>query len=237
MAFRDERMTLPLFLTKKTKYAAGIVLALVASVIYMATNHFPIFEPRELPFWEIDRAVPFLPWSVLIYVSEYIFFPTVYIVCRNMDNLNKYLYSFFATQSISCLIFLFWPTIYPRELFPVPSDVNPLLAGIWTWLRETDAPTNCLPSLHVSTVYLSAYIFLDEQREKFPFFIIWGTLIAFSTLPTKQHYFVDIIAGWALSVAAYWFFHRKVKYERVVPLDSEASLSSLMVGATYQAKR
>lgn len=226
-------MRLPLFLTKKSKYWAGGALFFIVSFLYFFTNHHPVFVPRELPMLGIDRAVPFLPWTVLIYVSEYFFFPAVYITCRDMKNLNKYLYSFFATQAFSCVIFFFWPTVYPRELFPIPTDVNPYLGMIWTWLREADAATNCLPSLHVSTVYLSAYIFLDEQRAKFPFFLTWATLIAFSTLPTKQHYFVDILSGWALSVFFYWLFHRKLQYRE------EAIPSVVYSGEEicYQAKR
>lgn len=209
-------MTLPLFLTPRLKYPAGAALFVIALVMYSTTNHFPIFPPRELPMFALDDAIPFIPWTVLIYVSEYFFFIAIYLTCRDMVNLNKYLYSFLATQGFSCLIFFLWPTTFPRHLFPIPDGTHPLIDGVWMWLREADAPTNCFPSLHVSTVYLSAYIFLDEQREKFPFFIVWGTLIALSTLPTKQHYAIDIVAGWLLSVVAYWYFHRKAKYRPVI---------------------
>ncbi len=208
-------MTLPLFLNPRLKYPAGAVLAGIAFLMYHFTNHYPVFTPQELPIFGIDAIIPFIPWTVLIYVSEYLFFIAIYITCRDMENLNKYLYSFLATQGVSCLIFFFWPTTFPRHLFPIPADTHPFIAGVWAWLRQADTPLNCFPSLHVSTVYLSAYIFLDEQREKFPFFITWGTLIALSTLPTKQHYIVDIVAGLFLSLVAYWFFHRKAKYRRV----------------------
>lgn len=219
-------MTLPLFLTRRWKYPVGAAAFLLMFCMYHFTNHHPVFTPRELPMLAIDRVIPFIPWTVLIYVSEYIFFTVVYIVCKDMKNLNKYLYSFFCTQAFSCLIFFFWPTVFPRGLFPVPSDVHPVIGSVWTWLRENDAATNCFPSLHVSTVYLSTYIFRDEQREKFPFFLIWGTLIAFSTLPTKQHYFVDILAGWLLSVFAYWLFHRKIQYRPVTTRNDNTVLQT-----------
>ncbi|MBC7385731.1 MAG: phosphatase PAP2 family protein [Cryobacterium sp.] len=208
-------MTLPLFLTKRLKYPVGALAFFIMYLMYRYTNHHPVFTPRELPMLAIDRMVPFVPWTVLIYVSEYLFFTAVYLVCKDMDNVNKYIYSFFTTQALSCLIFFVWPTVFPRERFPIPDDINPALGTLWMWLRNQDKATNCFPSLHVSTVYLSVYIFRDEQREKLPFFLVWGTLIAFSTLPTKQHYFADILAGWALSMFSYWLFHRKIKYRRV----------------------
>lgn len=202
-------------MASRLKYPAGAALFAVAAFMYYVTNHHPIFPPRELPMFAVDRAIPFVPWTVLIYVSEYFFFTVVYLVVRDMENLNKYLYSFFFTQGLSCLIFFLWPTIFPRDLFPLPADTGPIVNFVFRTLRAGDAATNCFPSLHVSTVYLSAYIFRDEQREKFPFFFAWATLIALSTLPTKQHYFVDIVAGFALSVFAYMAFHRWIPYRRV----------------------
>lgn len=219
-------MTLPLFLTRRMKYPVGVFLFLVAWICYAIPNHYPVFQPVELPMTLVDRSIPLVPWTVLIYVSEYLFFAAVYITCQDMENLNKYLYSFISTQTFSCLIFLFWPTTFPRGDYPIPGDIHPLLKGVWTWLHHIDAPTNCFPSLHVSTVFLSAFIFLDEQREKFPLFLTWGALIAFSTLPTKQHYIADVLAGWLLSVSAYWLFHRWMKYA-----PAQVVLSS------YQAKR
>lgn len=209
-------------MTPKLKYPAGAVLFTLAGFMYYITNHHPIFTPRELPLLPIDRAIPFVPWTVLIYVSEYFFFTAVYLVVRDMENLNKYLYSFFTTQAFSCLIFFFWPTIFPRDLYPVPADTNPIVNTVFHMLRTGDAATNCFPSLHVSTVYLSVFIFFDEQREKLPFFLTWGTLIALSTLPTKQHYFVDIAAGFALSVLVYFVFHRWLPYRKVSAIESES---------------
>ncbi len=207
-------MKLPLFLTNNLKYPAGVVMFGIAYALYYTTNHHPIFAPRELPMTFLDEMVPFLPWTIFIYMSEYFYFTAIYIICKDLENLNKYLYSFFFTQALSCLIFLIYPTTYPRDQFPVPAETPVLLQSLWAWLRSQDAPTNCLPSLHVSTVYLSAFIFKDEQREKLPFFLGWATLIALSTLPTKQHYLVDVVTGLVLAIIMYVMFHRWMPYQR-----------------------
>lgn len=184
----------------------------VAYLLYFVTNHHPYFTPKELPMSWIDEAVPFVPWTVLIYVSEYFYFTFVYMLCRNHRVLNQYLYAFFCTQLFSCAIFFFFPTTYPRDLFPIPEGTNGFIESVWIWLRNQDAATNCFPSLHVSTVYLSAFIFWKVDTKLFRFFLIWGTLIALSTLPTKQHYFVDILAGVSLGLSSYWYFFVKMKY-------------------------
>ena len=205
-------MSLPLFINSQNKYRMGLLLWVLAILLYMPANHFHIFPPQFLPMTWIDQTVPFLPYTVWIYVSEYLFFVVVYLVCKDLSNLSKYFYSFLTLQSLSVLIFWLWPTTYPRELYPLPGDLEAVTHYLFSNLRITDTPANCCPSLHVSSVYLSSFIFLDDQREKFPFFFIWGTAIALSTLTTKQHYIVDVIVGLALALLIYGVFHRIVRY-------------------------
>lgn len=192
-----------------------------AVAMYLPANHIHFFAPQLLPLFWIDRIVPFIPHTFWVYVSEYIFFAAVYITSKDMVNLNKYFYSFLVLQAVSVAIFWAWPTTYPRELFPLPPDLDPITAFSFGSLRAADSPANCCPSLHVSSVYLSCFIFLDEQRQKFPFFFFWGTAIAASTLTTKQHYLVDVISGFFLAVATYWIFHKYVHYSPGKKMESK----------------
>lgn len=204
--------SLPLFLTKENRLGVGILIFLVSTLFYLTSNHIHIFEPRLLPMSWVDLAVPFLPNTVWIYISEYIFFAVVYLSARDMVNLNKYVYAFLFHQGISIIIFWIWPTTYPRDQFPLPEDLNAATWYVFNSLRQTDTPANCCPSLHVSSVFLSSFIYLNEQRHKFIFFLLWGVAIAASTLTTKQHYLVDVIAGFFMAVIAYWIFHKMVIY-------------------------
>jgi membrane-associated phospholipid phosphatase len=206
--------SLPLFINRENKYPAGLFLFAMAAILYLSCNHFHLYAPQFLPRSWVDLSVPFMPNTVWIYTSEYLFFPAVYIVCRDMTNLNKYFYSFLALQLVSCFIFWIWPTTYPRDLFPLPEDLNFATHYLFSSLRQTDTPANCCPSLHVSSVYLSSFIFLDEQKNLLPFFFLWGTAIAFSTLTTKQHYLVDVLSGFGMAVLMYWIFHRRVSYKK-----------------------
>ena len=209
-------MTLPLFVTRGNKYVAGSLMYGLGYSLYYITNHYPVNIPQPLPLTWVDQNCPFLPYSVLIYISEYFFFAFVYILLSSYDNINRYLYSFFLLQAVSCFVFVVYPTVYPRELFPISAELPGWLQWTWGWLRMQDAPTNCFPSLHVSSVYLSAFAFLSDRQHKlfWPFFI-WATAIALSTLTTKQHYLADIISGITLSIFFYWWFHRKQGYHRV----------------------
>lgn len=203
---------LPLFLNERNKAAVGTAVFAFSMAIYLACNHFHFYAPRTLPFTWVDRAVPFWPLTFWIYNSEYLFLLVLYAASEDVKNLNKYVYSILAIEAASCLIFTLWPTIYPRELFPLPATLDPVTAALFAFMRGTDTPANCCPSLHVSAIYLSAFIFLDEKRRLFPGFLAWATLITISTMTTKQHYFADVVGGFAMAVLAYGVFHRAARY-------------------------
>jgi len=218
------QMTLPLFVTRGNKYISGAVMYSIAYAFYYATNHHPVVSPTLLHMSWIDQHAPFWPWSVFIYTSEYFYFAFVYILLKREDNINQYLYSYFFAQVIACFIFIVYPVTYPRELFPIPTDLPLWVQSFWAWLRNADAPTNCLPSLHVASVFLSAFAFItDKQMKLFWTFFIWSILIALSTLSTKQHYFVDIIGGITLAIFCYRWFHFEQRYKRIVETSAVES--------------
>jgi membrane-associated phospholipid phosphatase len=203
---------LPLFLTRRNKYIYSLIWVALGASLYLTSNHFPIYPPQLLPMTRFDQWVPFVPWTVWIYSSEMFLFFSVYGFSRDVVNANKYLYSFLALQIISVTIFFLWPTTYPRDQFPLPSTLGPWTYHVFHNLRDVDAASNCLPSLHVSSCYLSSFLYLDEQRGKFPIFFAWATAIAISTLTTKQHYLIDVVAGLGLAIFVYLIFHRLVPY-------------------------
>ncbi len=206
------RLSLPLFLTQKNKIWVGTIWTIVASILYLVSNHYPFFPPRQLPMTWIDERVPFIPETIFLYLSEYPLFFSVYLLARDMKNLNKYLYSFLFIQIFSVVIFMLWPTTYPRDLFPLTPDLDRFSMYFFSALRSADSPNSCLPSLHVSSCYLSAFVFLDEQRKKFPVFFLWASAVGVSTLTTKQHYIVDVVAGFVMAVFFYWVVHKWANY-------------------------
>lgn len=206
------RFALPIFLTSKNKYFLSILWVIIGATLYLTTNHFPIYPPRTLPMTWLDLAIPFLPWTVWVYNTEFFLFFSAYILSKDRLNANRYLYSFLTLQIISVTIFLLWPTTYPRHLFPLPEGVDSVTRSFFANFRDVDAPTNCLPSMHVASVFISAFLFIDEQRKKLPFFFWWAVLISFSTLTTKQHYVADVVAGFALASLVWVFYHRVVPF-------------------------
>jgi membrane-associated phospholipid phosphatase len=209
---KPKPLTLPIFVNQENRHSIVFVLGVFAVFLYVITNHLHFFTPQLLPMSWIDKTIPFIPQTVWIYISEYVFFIAVYLTCKDMINLNKYIYSIMGLQIVSVLIFIFWPTTYPRDLFPLSHNLDCFTYFAFSSLRTADTPASCCPSLHVSSVYLSSFIFLDDQKRKFPFYFIWGTLIALSTLTTKQHYTIDVVTGLIMAIGTYGIFHKLILY-------------------------
>jgi membrane-associated phospholipid phosphatase len=213
-------MTLPLFLSHKNKYLTLLILFVVATCEYLTSNHYHIFDPIYLPMTRLDSMIPFIPQTIWIYMTEYLLFLMVFFMSKDYANCNKYLYAFFFQQTIAVAIFWFWPTTYPRHLFPLPEELDALSYYIFSGLRTSDSPANCCPSLHVSSVFLSSFVFLKEQQKKFPYFFVWAILIALSTLTTKQHYIVDVVTGFLLAAVTYWVTYNLIKFVPVKSFDA-----------------
>ena len=206
---------LPGFVTPKNKSWIGAFGFIIAAVMYVSSNQVHLFEPRLLAYTPLDQAVPFVPQTVWIYMSEYVFFYAIYLTLKNEHTMNRYIYSFFVLQTVSVIIFWLWPTTFPREDFPLVRETM----DQWTYLafsalRTTDSPASCAPSLHVSSVYLSAMMLIHDQRQKFWYFFGWATLIALSTLTTKQHYIIDVVTGFGMAALVYSLF-RSVRFRDV----------------------
>lgn len=207
-----KKKKLPLLVSQKTKYTGALAMYVFAAAIYLATNHFPSRTPELLTPSLVDQALPFLPLSFWVYISEFALFVMVIVACQDVVRLNRYFYGFVALQIASALIFLAWPTTFPRGDFPLPQDVDFLTYAVFGWIRSIDNPHNTTPSLHVSSVYLCSFAFWRAEPRKFWLFIVWSSAIAIATMTTKQHYFVDVVTGFTLTAAIFFGWSSRLEF-------------------------
>ncbi|MBD65551.1 MAG: hypothetical protein CME62_10110 [Halobacteriovoraceae bacterium] len=211
-------MQLQGLVTHKNKNIYIPLLTMVFLILYSGSGALSIKSAGMLPLSSWESAIPFLPWTIWIYI---VFYPLylIWALYNYQDEvqMNKTLYGFIILTVISCLIFVLFPITYPRSFFPLPLD-NDITTLLFRGMRKLDNPSNCLPSLHVGLCYLFAYGLLTESRKKFIIAIASSTLIAISTLTTKQHYFLDILAGFLLSTLIYVFFRAKT-HIKIKPTD------------------
>ena len=152
-----------------------------------------------------DNSVPFLPWTISIYFGCYAFWGINYYLCAT-HSAPEQRYRFFSAdmmaKGICLLFFLLIPTTNVR---PEVTDV-----GIWgtlmRFLYTIDPADNLLPSIHCLASWL-CWVGI-RRRKDIPvlyryFSLIFAVAVCVSTVTTKQHVVVDVIAGVLIAELCY----------------------------------
>lgn len=170
------------------------------------------------PELALDRALPVLPAWTPVYGSLYfaVFLPM--LVVRHGEHIRRTLWALVMIWVVGIVGWLSYPTILPRPALEAMGESF----SVWT-LRiayTMDAPYNCFPSLHVAQPFLAAFTCKLASRGLGRAAAVWASLVAVSTLFTKQHYVVDVIAGILLAGAAYFVCLRNCPRTSVSELNA-----------------
>jgi membrane-associated phospholipid phosphatase len=193
---------LPVIQSTRGHATVALLTIAVCAPMYFIPQRWQFATPVELPLTALDRAIPFWPASGLVYFGAFVFLLATFFALRDRERVTRFLYANVLAQVIAMLVFLFWPTLYPREAFPLPDSASTLGAALVNYVRATDAPVNCLPSLHVSTATLCVLTWRGSRW--FGAALVIGPLLALSTLTFKQHYVADVLTGAMLGACAWW---------------------------------
>ena len=171
--------------------------------------------PAHSPMLGLDRAWPLQPAWMLVYGSLYIFVVILpLVVIRDRQLGERTLRAYIAVMVVAYAGFLVYPTAAP----PHPAIAA---SGFSAWtLRlayDLDTPNNCFPSLHVAYAFVAALACGRVHRGVGVVAVIWAALIGLSTLFTKQHYVVDVIAGAGMGWLAGVMFLRGHARESLEP--------------------
>jgi len=158
------------------------------------------------PALALDRLLPLAPTWALVYGALYAFLIVLPVLVVQQEELIRRTVSAYLTVWIVAYIcFLLYPTAAPR-----PDKVVGEGFGVWglRFLYDADPPYNCFPSIHVAHSFVSALACVRVHRSLGFIAAVCASLVALSTLFTKQHYVADLIAGILLAVVAYGIFLR-----------------------------
>jgi membrane-associated phospholipid phosphatase len=194
-----------------TKLLLAVLATLGFCVPYFLLGNFPVFPVRELPVTALDRAAGFHPglW-VWVYQSIYLPINVIPWLTERREDLARYAKAFSLLCVVSFAVFLFFPIRAPKPVVPDPT-------GMYWFLQLYDVPVNSLPSLHagllvMTLLYARRILAKDLPRGLGAFCVTWALLILYSTIATKEHYAVDILAGTVLG----WLAHA-IAWRRPVP--------------------
>lgn len=195
------------FFNNKQKLWVGPLGILAFILLYLLPNHIRLFAPMYLPMFEFENNIPFIDWTIWIYLSDYLFVAVVFTLLKERKNMNQIFYSQMLLLVVSMIIFFLLPTTFPRPTV----EYTGLTGSLVKLLHSLDTPGNAFPSVHVGFSFLASFGFLREQKNKCWFFMLWAILISLSTLTIKQHYVLDAVSGFLMAIIFYNFGTRFIK--------------------------
>lgn len=160
----------------------------------------PAYPTTVMPITLLDNLIGFQPLALPIYLSLWVYVSLPPALLATRHELYGYGLAMAGTCLAGLIVFYFWPTAVPAAHID------------WTqypgvdFLKTMDASGNASPSLHVATAVFSG-IWLHHLLRRFgapPWILIfnstWCIGIVYSTLATRQHVVVDVLAGLVLGV-------------------------------------
>jgi hypothetical protein len=156
---------------------------------YVLPNLRPLYLPFVLPLTSFEKNTPLIPWTILVYTSDYFLVGSVALLLTDPETFQRFARRAMLILFASGIFFWLLPTQYLRPSLPNPSNLAEHLLK-WVWF--IDAPTNCFPSLHVGFTTLAVGSIWPKLRF---FYGVWALAVFASVVTTKQHYLWDIAGG------------------------------------------
>lgn len=208
-----------------------LLLALFCSVFfcvpYFYLQRYPLFAVHTLPLLGVDENIKFSARWVWVYQSAYIIIFAVPLLLKSESDLFCWLKGYVALCLASFCILALYPIACPRP--DLAAKVDPM----YRLLISYDGKINCFPSLHAAlTVYCAVFAFRVPAFKRLSVsnrslsgaagcsLIIWALMILFSTVATKQHYFLDLPPALLIAFASYFC---SVTCERIKEIRDETN--------------
>ena len=188
--------------------------------------------------WE--RAIPFIDWTVLPYLSICVFFVASFFLCRDKAALDRHSLRLLLALGISLLCYALLPL---RFNFERPATTG-ALGLLFDGLSAFDMPYNRAPSLHISVLVLLWVRYAPFVRGALRLALQgWFVLIGVSVLTTYQHHVIDVPAGLAVGLLCVALVRerrrpaQRVVHRRVQPIAwaASTSLRTASVSSAFRA--
>jgi membrane-associated phospholipid phosphatase len=187
-----------LWVLKMLGTAGGI--ALFFNAYFWAMRH-PLGEATVMPEIWIDRLIGFQPLSFFVYAFLWVYISFGTALARNLRELVIFGLASLAMSLAGLVIYIVLPTRAPNP--SIDWSQYPWL----DFLRSVDVAGNAFPSLHAAFCVFTAVALHDQMKTlgeaRWPR-VANGLLCAgilYSTMATRQHVALDVMAGVILGAA------------------------------------
>ncbi len=184
---------------------ALLLLIAVASTFYASyglSNYLASQKSHVAEiFFEWEKSIPFLPWTIVPYWSLNLFYGLAFFLCRSRAEIRCYVKQLLSAQIVAVLCFLLFPLQFSWE----KPETHGLSAFFFDSLATFDQPYNQAPSLHIALSVIVGRFYWQRLTGIWRMaWAVWVSLIAISVLTTYQHHFIDIPTGLLLGLLAVW---------------------------------
>ena len=186
-------------------FAKGLATTLGISVFFIAyfwVLHHPSSVPSFMPVTALDRLIAFEPGALPLYFSLWLYVGLAPALLDSGRALAAYGLATLAISVIGLGIFMAWPTAVP------PASIDWSLHPSIEFLKGVDLAANACPSLHVAFAVLTGIclhrLLRDMHSSRWLLALNWAWCIGilYSTLATRQHVVLDVLAGTLLGAGA-----------------------------------
>lgn len=192
-------------------------------LLYYGGRRIAWYVPHYDLTMELDSAVPFLPWTVVIYFGCFLFWAISYLIFARQDvpSACRFFAADFLAKAVCFLFFICLPT----------TNIRPVVAGVTLWddlmrlLYRIDAPVNLFPSIHCLVSWL-CWIGVRRRRSIPGWYrilsFVMAVAVCLSTLTTRQHVLLDVAGGILIAECSYWFTGRAMIRQLCIQLWNRA---------------
>ncbi|MFC1849603.1 phosphatase PAP2 family protein [candidate division CSSED10-310 bacterium] len=177
-----------------TFFVGGIIFP-----FYVVINYFSVGREHTILSCFIDQAIPFIPAWEYVYAFVYFAAFTPLTIIRSASYFRRIAFMYASVMIVGEIIFLLFPVMMIRV---IPSGEGFVNWGI-NLNNYLDPPFNCFPSMHVGNAFCASFAIYNVHRFLGIISVVGAILIGLSTLFVKQHYVLDVMAGFLLSYVFY----------------------------------
>jgi membrane-associated phospholipid phosphatase len=183
----------------RARYFSVLLLQyLVWLVCYLGVNAMTAGRSWAVPLLAVERRIPLMVWAYPVYASVYFAVVLPLFLCRSRRAFARLQVAVGLASLVAFAFFLLMPMPYPR-----PALGGGAMEAMLAMEYQIDQPRCTFPSLHVAIAWLLYLGMRDEAPGWRTPLLLFALGVAASTLLVKQHFLIDVLAGWFLAELAW----------------------------------
>jgi membrane-associated phospholipid phosphatase len=182
------------------------------------------------------------PWLEDISMAGYIFF-FIYLVAgpgyyciRNVPLFRKCIVGLFVMYGIGFLGYTILPAGGPHRWMTFETPLRGPWILDWTLKSVNDGSNrvDVFPSIHFAATFYLLIFDWQNHRRRFWWALLPCAILWFSTLYLRFHYFVDLVAGFMVTLIAWWVAESYGKSEMAARINAAEFAAAQATNGTTQ---